>query len=364
MNKLFSLIAAILVLSSGPLFSQENNPTISNELLEELLQDRDNIIGVEVIVAASSGQRLYSRFGHTMLRLVHRAKNASYDYVLNFAADADEDNLSYYDGIVGNYQSKIEISRFDDIVLKYAFKEKRSFKRVIIPTTKSERIRMIELLLGVLTKKISLPNYSFFNENCSKQVLNYLSLVFNKKLPFIKSRIPSLVDDYLLWTFLSPYPVLKIATFEDIEKKVVKLDSTKEKITNILKAPEIMFVLKYLPFYFSGSLSSELKKAFRNGDLPRVSSSEMLRIVDVPDEVYQRDALNIKKEAIDKMLTLLSDNELKNFKRKFELAWQNIFTLVESDGLVIEAESQIIRSYLFLDKSLDVARVMKDHLFL
>lgn len=123
----------------------QNNEKILSRLVRRL--EKNQIKGLELIVAASGKTRLESRFGHTLLRFVDNKGNASDDIVLSFVADLDGPVLSSRRGIMGGYPVYPLLKTFRMFNKDYVKNGERSLERHIIPSTREMRADLIQRLI-------------------------------------------------------------------------------------------------------------------------------------------------------------------------------------------------------------------------
>ena len=119
----------------------ETNQKNFKRLLKRL--KRENIIGLELIVAAATKERMESRFGHTMLRFVDNHGTAGDDTVLSFVADLDSAKLSNRRGLFGGYPVYPLLKTFRMFNRDYIKKDNRSLERHLIPTSPEMRGELI-----------------------------------------------------------------------------------------------------------------------------------------------------------------------------------------------------------------------------
>lgn len=120
-----------------------------NEVLLKRLEKRmanDQIIGLELIIAASTSLRFESKWGHTMLRFVDNVRTSNNDITLGFIADLDNHKTNYLKGAVGAYPVFPILKSLGDFNEQYIKGEDRSLERHIIPTTKPMIVKMIKRL--------------------------------------------------------------------------------------------------------------------------------------------------------------------------------------------------------------------------
>jgi hypothetical protein len=123
----------------------QNNEKILSRLVRRM--SKNQIKGLELIVAASGKTRMESRFGHTLLRFVDDNGNASDDIVLSFVADLDGPELSSRRGIFGGYPIYPLLKTFRMFNKDYVKNDERSLERHIIPSTREMRKELVEKLI-------------------------------------------------------------------------------------------------------------------------------------------------------------------------------------------------------------------------
>lgn len=107
---------------------------------------KDQIIGLELVIAAAEKSQVESRFGHTMLRFVDSYGVAGDDIVLSFVADLDSSKLSARRGIFGGYSIYPLLKTFRMFNREYIKQNDRSLERHVIPSTKQMRLDLINTL--------------------------------------------------------------------------------------------------------------------------------------------------------------------------------------------------------------------------
>ncbi|MBK23057.1 MAG: hypothetical protein CME70_03535 [Halobacteriovorax sp.] len=128
----------------------ENNQKNFKRLLKRL--KKDQIIGLELIVAASSKSRIQSRFGHTLLRFVDKLGSPGNDLVLSFVADLDGPRISNRRGVFGGYPVFPLLKKFREFNQDYIKNENRPLERHIIPSDSKMRSDLILVLSNAWNK--------------------------------------------------------------------------------------------------------------------------------------------------------------------------------------------------------------------
>ena len=225
-----SLVLFCAFLSVANAFSSEyhcdadcqNDLKRSQSVAEELSRSPDQIIGIELIVAAGSNTALESHWGHALLRFVSWANSWAQDYVLEFVANVNESKASIRKGLTGGYASIPEFDSMKSDRQEYVTEEKRDLMRVIIPTSPEMRAKVVQTLLKWITHPAeNFKNYTFLDNNCGGMMTRFLQ---DAELPYegIRARIPSHIPRYLEKLLLNPYPELVIEN-EDVQKVPTEL---------------------------------------------------------------------------------------------------------------------------------------------
>ncbi len=195
----------------------ENNQKNFRRLLKRL--KKKQIIGLELIVAASSKSRIQSRFGHTLLRFVDNYGNSGNDLVLSFVADLDGPKISNRRGVFGGYPVFPLLKKLRNFNQDYIKNENRSLERHIIPSTAQMRSDLISILSKAWTnlEKSQQELDKQQIENAKKQALKKaekLELSKNfKVLPILRSNSELIVG----WNLIDNHRVMHI---EPVELKV------------------------------------------------------------------------------------------------------------------------------------------------
>lgn len=109
--------------------------------------DRNEIIGLELLVAGPTDARIESKWGHSMLRFVDRVGTLSDDLVLGFVAEVDDVQLNMAKGIFGGYPVFPNVQSLRLFNQQYIKNEDRPIERFIIPSTQKQRNHLIQLVI-------------------------------------------------------------------------------------------------------------------------------------------------------------------------------------------------------------------------
>lgn len=124
--------------------------TLNDRYVKRLAKkiERGQIIGLELITAASTDSKIESRFGHSMIRFIDTTPRQSDDLTLSFVADVDEPNMSYTGGVYGKYPVFPMIKPTRDFVRDYIKIQGRYLKRNIMPATSEQRYTLAKKIIG------------------------------------------------------------------------------------------------------------------------------------------------------------------------------------------------------------------------
>ncbi|WP_417335016.1 DUF4105 domain-containing protein [Halobacteriovorax marinus] len=109
---------------------------------------RNEIIGLELISAEASDERVESKFGHSLFRFVDNDNDPGNDITISFVADVNGPKASNLAGVVGKYGVYPEVKSLRLFVKQYVKGQSRPLERYIIPADKE----MINALISTLDK--------------------------------------------------------------------------------------------------------------------------------------------------------------------------------------------------------------------
>ncbi len=191
---------------------QEEAKTSNQKYLEELVSNEENIIGIEVIVAAGSDNEAYSRWGHAMLRFIDNDKDFSNDLVLSLAAWVSTPVIDNWKGLKGDYPMSVSIRPLGEFWKEYLTGEKRPLNRFIIPTNSRLRKNLISKVFSWATTeegKKELGNYTFLSNNCAG-ALSHLFTTSGFPTNYFQAKIPTHFESWLNKALLSPFQKLVV----------------------------------------------------------------------------------------------------------------------------------------------------------
>lgn len=184
----------------------------NQKYLEELVANEENIVGIEVIIAAGSDNEAYSKWGHAMLRFIDNDKDFSNDLVLSLAAWVNTPVLDKWKGLKGDYPMSVSIRPLGEFWKEYLTGEKRPLNRFIIPTNNKLRKNLISTIQNWATTeegKKELGSYTFLSNNCAG-ALSHLLAKSGFPTNFFQAKIPTHFEGWLNKSLLSPFQKLTV----------------------------------------------------------------------------------------------------------------------------------------------------------
>lgn len=233
----------------------------NNLNLQHLLNKNPNeIIGVEVVVAAGTDNAIYSKWGHALLRFVDNDGIWSNDITINFVALVNTPKLSLFKGVVGGYDILPEVKTLYDFWIQYVQVEDRSLDRYIIPTSPQQIINLLATLKSWSENPGKTGSYKFVGNNCVGVLSKLLSesgiLPTNKKA-IIPTNFGATLDELQLSPYeklvvKSPFYLLpKAASILEVSPSNLMLGlewpaNSTERLLNNFNADELMFLYQTL----------------------------------------------------------------------------------------------------------------------
>lgn len=115
--------------------------------LQERLE-KNQIIGIELVIAAPTESAVESHWGHSMMRFVDNVGTPADDVMFGFVAEVDDLKINYVKGIVGSYPTYPALQSLRLFNQQYIKEQDRPLERVIVPSTPEFRRQMVERLLS------------------------------------------------------------------------------------------------------------------------------------------------------------------------------------------------------------------------
>lgn len=155
------------------------------------LQDRlekNQIIGVELVIAAPTESAVESRWGHSMMRFVDNTGTASDDVMFGFVAEVDDLKINYAKGIMGSYPTYPALQSLRLFNQQYIKDQDRPLQRIIIPTTALVRRQMVEKLVAEWNE-IETKNFSNYQREITQALAKIRKIQTRKKYLKTKQEI-------------------------------------------------------------------------------------------------------------------------------------------------------------------------------
>ncbi|MGE3611818.1 MAG: DUF4105 domain-containing protein [Bacteriovoracaceae bacterium] len=210
--------------------------TANQQVIEEMLEVEEDIIGVDLVVAGGyEDGPFYSRWGHAFLVLINKNEKHYYNNIaLTFFADTsgakDSVMKTYLKGIRGKFKLTMELDYFYYFWQQYLIGEGRPLKRIMIPLTSISKRNLIGKIKEYFTKPEILGQYEFLSRNC---VIAATELLKDAGVPIEGHPvIPLNAADYFQKNNVTQVPVKQIETAPVELKKIDKFLKDK-KITKV-----------------------------------------------------------------------------------------------------------------------------------
>lgn len=166
--------------TSNHVLIQYSTPTTFADQWQEL--DMSKLYQVHYLWAGP-GEESFSRFGHSMLRLVFCAKERTeigpeclkdvYAHrIISFRAAVDDMQINSLKGISGSYPSYLYMLSASDVINEYTRTELRTLYSLPLKLSSKEKQRV--LLAALEAHWAYKGNYKFLSNNCAHETLNLL----------------------------------------------------------------------------------------------------------------------------------------------------------------------------------------------
>ncbi len=156
------IILLFFFIFSGNIFSQEVDSveflqwyaqkkelyTSSKKYIQRLKKKIANnqVIGLELIIASATDERVESKFGHSLFRFVDNDDNPGNDITISFVADVNGPKASNIGGVVGKYGVYPEVKSLRLFVNQYVKDQSRPLERHLILSNSQMRRALIDSL--------------------------------------------------------------------------------------------------------------------------------------------------------------------------------------------------------------------------
>lgn len=125
------------------------------------------------VLTCSSGEELYSLFGHTAIRVKHNEQNI--DYVFNYGTFNFNTPNFYLKFMRGELDYILSVTTFDRFIREYEY-DKRSVLEQKLLLTEDERNDIIEALVINSLPENKAYRYHFFYDNCATRVRDIVGM--------------------------------------------------------------------------------------------------------------------------------------------------------------------------------------------
>ena len=149
--------------------------------------DPSNIKKVSYVLV-SPGKKIYSGFGHSIIRLegcrkktinqnVKKCSKANkIDLAISYSANVGTELINPFKGILGGYPSKVNITPFEEVSNTYAILENRNLKAYPLKINTYQKYLLIYRILEDFWTYQG--NYKFLFNNCATEIRDLMQLIF------------------------------------------------------------------------------------------------------------------------------------------------------------------------------------------
>lgn len=181
---------------------------VRTEQIEQL--KTRHIIGLELIVAGETYERLESIFGHTLLRFVDDDDDPYNDIVLSILADVDEAHESVLKGIFGGYAITTEVVPLSMFMQTYFVAEGREILRFPLMASPGQIENLKRLVIEDYIGRKN-QSYFFFWRNCAIELQKLMLLAgFYPPLDLSAANAPDGIEMPLSFMFAGYTPPIRV----------------------------------------------------------------------------------------------------------------------------------------------------------
>jgi hypothetical protein len=210
--------------------------------LNKLAAQQKDIIGIEVLIAKGFNEHIYSQFGHTFLRFVHKDGLWAKDVTVSFVADIQTPEFNYAKGTIGTYPVIAEIKSLYEFWQEYVADERRELLRYVIPVSPGDIHNMISTLQRWQARPELMGNYTFLSNNCTHVLAQFLihsGLSYEQHPP----KKPFSLPDWLEKSLMNVYPPLTVLNQRMVINKLTRLLGSDEATLKKGQWPEQSYEL-------------------------------------------------------------------------------------------------------------------------
>lgn len=147
--------------------------TLHSNRADELISNRDKIIGVEILITGRS-YSLASSFGHTLLRFIYQDDASINISIVSFVARPEEETFSTWKAATSKYSFIPEVMSLQEVWKKYYLEQNREITRYILDLNPQQLNRFIDVAFIYIQNPKRLNGYNFFRNNCMGAVSRVL----------------------------------------------------------------------------------------------------------------------------------------------------------------------------------------------
>lgn len=280
---------------------------------------------------AEGNEEWVSRWGHSMLRLVICAPKTpmgpkcrldlEHHLVLSFRAFVEDVQLSSWDGLIGQYPSRLFILPLDQVVEEYTRMELRSLSSVPLKLSRAQIQHMVERSVELHWEYDG--DYYFLSNNCAVETLNLLRS--GTQHPALSS-LDSIMPNGLL-TLMEVRGVADPEPLQNPQEALrlgYRFDSYRERYVAMFQV-----IKKQLPMIPQSTFEDWLQARpeqrqhwFQQGSLPTLAAMLLLE-----QGAYHRQLLHMRDEIKQRYFNGHTPND-----SSFELANANLQALLMGSG--------------------------------
>lgn len=196
--------------------------SVYQENIKRLIENKDEIIGLEVIIASGTDEQIFSKYGHALIRFVNKNGLWANDIMISFVADIDTAKVDYARGLNGGYKVAMEALTVHQYWNQYIVQGGRSLSRYIIPTSKVQILNVINQVQKRLQDPSSLGGYKFLTKNCASLLSQ---LLIDSGFPYSTNRtnVPTSIPSWLDSSLVNIYPKIEVKSKKDIFDRAIKM---------------------------------------------------------------------------------------------------------------------------------------------
>ena len=145
--------------------SINNYVSLHTDRANDLISNRDKVVGVELIIAGRS-LTLASSFGHAMIRFIYKDAQSTDNTIVSFVARPEDEIFSTWKAATSKYTFIPEIMSVQDIWIKYNENQNRDLTRYALDLSPEQLSQFIDVSTLYIQNPERLKGYNFFKNNC------------------------------------------------------------------------------------------------------------------------------------------------------------------------------------------------------